>query len=455
MQVAEVGLRGPVSQKIPKLSGGLPGVGHLVEFARGPIPLLTRARKEHGDICTFNLGRKQFVLLTGPAGNQALFRVPDDHVSFREPYRLTIPIFGEGVVYDAEPQIMSEQTGFLMHSLRDKRMRGYAQQVADEVEQFLADWGDEGVRDLSDATRELTTYTSSRCLLGKEFRNEMSQEFAEVYHDLEGGVVPLAYINPFLPTPGFRRRDKARVRMREMVSEIVQRRRRLGIEGEDLVQTLMDAQYEDGRKLTEDEITGLIVAAIFAGHHTSATLSAWTGIELHRNPQYLSPVLEELERVYGNGREIDYVSLRELVHLERAIIEAGRLNPPLVMIIRKMVKPMQFGEYTIPEGAYIMGSPFVSHRIPEVFKNPNVFDPDRFSPERAENQGPFNMITWGAGRHKCLGMHFAIMQIKTLWAVLLRRYEFELVEPSYDPDFNRMVVGPKQPCRIRYRRRRS
>src|SRR5690606_2373968 len=130
----------------------------------------------------------------------------------------------------------------------------------------------------------LTNFTSSHCLLGREFRKEMTEEWARVYHDLERGIVPIGYIHPYLPIPAFRRRDRARARLGEMVSEVVERRRRSGTVREDFLQTLMESRYKDGSALSDHEITGMLVAAMFAGHHTSGVTTAWTLIELLRHP---------------------------------------------------------------------------------------------------------------------------------------------------------------------------
>jgi sterol 14alpha-demethylase len=443
------------SDPLLRLSGALPVLGHLLEFGKGPIGLLTRARGEKGDICSFRLLNREFVFMSGLEGNEALFRAEEDALSFREPYKLTVPIFGKGVVYDAHPAQMSEQLGFLMNSLRDTRMRLYPELVAEEVEAFISGWGDEGELELPEMTKELTTYTSSRCLLGREFRERMSGEFAQVYHDLEAGLIPIAFLYPFLPLPAFRRRDRARIRMVEMITEIVRYRKANNIEGQDLLQTLMDASYRDGRKLTADEMTGLVLAAIFAGHHTSAMLSAWTLIELLRNPQYLPPVIEELDQVYDGDGGVSYLSLRFVPRLERAIMEAGRLTPPLVLLMRKLVRDLAFRAHRLSAGSYLVASPYVSHRIPELFPDPERFDPDRFGPGRDEDKQPYALLTFGAGKHRCLGQHFAMMQVKVIWSLLFRHYEFEPMEDRYEPDFHRMVVGPKRPCRVRYRRRKG
>lgn len=112
-----------------------------------------------------------------------------------------------------------------------------------------------------------------------------------------------------------------------------------------------------------------------------------------------------------------------------------------------------FKEWLIPKGTWILISPTVSHRIPEIFPHPETFDPDRFAPPREEDKRDFAYIAFGGGRHKCLGNAFAILQIKAILALLLGQYEFELAGDPIDSDFHGLVVGPKVPCRLRYDRR--
>jgi sterol 14-demethylase len=103
-----------------------------------------------------------------------------------------------------------------------------------------------------------------------------------------------------------------------------------------------------------------------------------------------------------------------------------------------------------------MVSPAVSHRIPEVFARPDHYDPERFAPGRAEDRkARFALITFGGGRHGCLGMTFAYLQIKAIWSLLLRHFELELPQYRVEPNYATFVVGPRSPCRIRYWRRRS
>lgn len=437
----------------PLLSGGLPVLGHASDFVTGAIQLLFRAHREHGEICRLNVFHRNMVAMFGPDAHEAVFRAPDTVLNPSEAYKIMTPVFGKGIVYDAPPDKQAEQFKMLLPALKDKRMRTYGEAVVQETEESTRGWGDDGTLDFVEFCRVLTNFTSSRCLLGREFREGMNDEFAAVYHDLEMGVTPLAYLNAHLPIPSFIRRDRARVRLVEMISKITEARRREQRVGEDFLQTLMDAKYQDGRSLTEDEITGLLLAGMFAGHHTSSVTTAWAMIDLLRNPASLKRAIDEVDRVFASGRAVNHAALRELSFLENVVKETLRLHPPLFMLVRVAQTDFTFKDFFIPKGTWILISPTVSHRIPEVFPHPETFDPDRFAPPREEDKRDFAYIAFGGGRHKCLGNAFAILQIKAILALLLGQYEFELAGDPIDSDFHGLVVGPKVPCRIRYSRR--
>lgn len=444
------GLREP-----PRLSGGVPVLGHTLEFVQGTVEMLFRAYAEHGEICQFQVAHKRMYAMFGADAHQAFYRAPDSVLSPSEAYKMMVPVFGKDIVYDAPPERMTEQLKMLLPALRDRRMRTYGGIIVDEVEQSVAGWGDEGELDFVDYCRVLTNFTSSHCLLGREFREEMTDEFARVYHDLERGVTPAAYISPHLPLPSFRKRDLARARLVEMISEIIEARRHAGREGEDFLQTLMDSKYQSGAPLTEHEITGMLLASMFAGHHTSSVTTAWTMLELLTHPRYLDTLIAQLDDVYGDEVDTSYESLRTLDRTEWAVKEALRLHPPLFMLMRGVMEDFEYGGYHIPKGSFIVVSPTVSNRIPEAFPHPHCFEPERMAPGREEDKAvPFAFTSFGGGRHKCLGNAFAILQVKTILAILLRKFEFELTTDPIDSDFHGLVIGPRQPCRIRYRRRR-
>jgi len=437
------------------VSRSLPVVGHAVEFGRDTIGLLHRARRELGDVAGFRLAHKDMYLLTGPAASEAFFRAPDQQLSPHEAYRMMTPVFGKSVVYDAPPERTAAQLGMLLPALQDRRMRTYGEIVAREVDRTLDELGDEGTVDVVAYCARLTNFTSAHCLLGAEFRNDLSDEFAVVYYDLEKGIHPIGYLNPYLPIPAFRRRDRARIRLQQMIGAIVADRKRRGRTGEDFLQTLIDARYQDGAALSDHEITGMLLAAMFAGHHTSSVTTAWTMIELLRHPYYTRRLLAQLEEVLAPGVEVSYPILRELTLVEWAVKEALRLHPPLFMLLRGVMQDFSYDGWDFPVGSYLVVSPAVSHRIPSVFPDPDRFDPDRFGPARHEDRNTFNFISFGGGRHKCMGNAFALLQVKTILARLLSRYELALGDDPIVSDFGALVVGPRAPVRIHYRRRRD
>ncbi len=117
---------GSSAASIPELSGGRPLIGHLREFLKDPVGMLDRCWRDHGDLVRFRLGTRKFVLFTGPEAHDCYFRAPEEQLDARAGYQFTVPIFGRGVAYDVEPEIMAEQLGFLYPALRDASMRRYA-----------------------------------------------------------------------------------------------------------------------------------------------------------------------------------------------------------------------------------------------------------------------------------------------------------------------------------------
>ena len=185
------GLKEP--QKMP---GALPLMGNMIAFGKNPYEYMKEVWNRFGEIGEFKLFHQEMVLMTGPEASEVFFRAPDDQLDQNEAYKVMTPIFGKGVVFDAPPHIKNQQLKMLMPVLRDKPMRSYSQVIVNEVEELIKDWGDNGEINLLEFMKQLTIYTSSHCLLGDEFRYELNEEFAEIYHDLENGMHPIAFIFP-------------------------------------------------------------------------------------------------------------------------------------------------------------------------------------------------------------------------------------------------------------------
>ncbi len=440
----------------PRVSGeGAPGgTGHLEELRVDPIGLMERTRAECGDVGTFRLADRDVVLLTGPDANERFFRAPEEDLDQAEAYPFMTPIFGEGVVFDASPE--ERRKALHNQALRDKFMRGHAETIANEVERMVAPSPEGGDIDLLDWFAELTIYTSSACLIGKPFREQLDGRFASLYHDLEQGTDALAYVDPYADIPSFHKRDAARRGLVELVEAIMATRADRpppSKEDRDLLDVLMSIRGDDGQlHFSADIITGMFISMMFAGHHTTSGTAVWTLIELLKHPAYLAEVVDELDELAAEGSDVSYQALREMPKLEAAIKEALRLHPPLILLLRLAKAPLEVEGHRIPAGALVAASPSVSNRDPQAFADPESFDPARYLAGREEDAGnPWSWIPFGAGRHRCVGAAFAMMQLKAIFAVLLRRYTFELTQPhdTYRNDHSKMVVQLAQPCAAR------
>jgi sterol 14-demethylase len=202
----------------------------------------------------------------------------------------------------------------------------------------------------------------------------------------------------------------------------------------------------------------MFISLMFAGHHTSSGTSSWTLIELLRHPDTYTEVQQELDDLYADGQEVSFHALRQIPKLENVLKETLRLHPPLIILMRKAKGEFEVEGFPIHEGDLVAASPAISNRIPDDFPNPDAFDPDRYEKPRQEDL--VNRWTWipfGAGRHRCVGAAFAQMQIKAIFSVLLREYEFEMAQPadSYRNDHSKMVVQLERPAKVRYRKRTS
>ncbi len=460
---------------LPKLvSGAEPDFGHLQELRTNPIGLMRRLRDECGDIGKFNLAGRDVILLTDSRANEFFFRSPEEDLDQSEAYPFMKPIFGDGVVFDTPPERRRE----MLHnqSLKDKFMRGHAQTISDEVDNMVAKWGDFGKIDLLDFFAELTIYTSSACLIGKKFRDNLDSRFAQLYHDLERGTDALAYVDPYAPIESFQKRDAARLELVKLVQEIMDERVQPSRgrsdsldkasrdqsfsdpQERDMLDVLMSIKADDGSlRFSADEITGMFISMMFAGHHTTSGTAAWTLIELLRKPDFLQEVIEELEKLYGGGSPVSYQALREIPKLEAAIKEALRLHPPLILLLRVAKSDLEYNGYKIEKGDLVGASPAISNRISTSFSDPECFIPQRYLDPRADDRdNPWNWIPFGAGRHRCVGSAFAMMQLKAIFSVLLVGWHFEMAQApeSYQNDHSKMVVQLARPAEVTYERRR-
>uniref|UniRef100_A0A7N6AFD2 Lanosterol 14-alpha demethylase n=1 Tax=Anabas testudineus TaxID=64144 RepID=A0A7N6AFD2_ANATE len=419
----------PKSNYPPYIPSSIPFLGHAIAFGKSPIEFLENAYDKYGPVFSFTMVGKTFTYLLGSEAASLMFNSKNEDLNAEDVYsRLTTPVFGKGVAYDVPNPIFLEQKKMLKSGLNIAHFKEHVQIIEAETTEYFQRWGDSGERDLFEALSELIILTASSCLHGKEIRSMLNERVAQLYADLDGGFTHAAWLLPgWLPLPSFRKRDRAHLEIKNIFYKVIQKRRSSGEKVDDILQTLIDATYKDGRPLSDDEIAGMLIGLLLAGQHTSSTTSAWMGFFLARDKALQDRCYAEQKAVCGEDLPpLNFDQLKDLNLLERCLKETLRLRPPIMTMMRMARSLQTAAGYTIPVGHQVCVSPT-----------------------------KFAYVPFGAGRHRCIGENFAYVQIKTIWSTLLRMYEFDLVN-GYFPTINytTMIHTPHKPI-IRYKRRKQ
>ena len=229
-------------------------------------------------------GERVYYLL-GSDASKMFWSSSNDKLNAEDLYaNITVPIFGKGVAFDVSNKVFSEQKMMAKRGLTQKRFETYTAKVEEECRNYINErWkGDSGEDNLFEAMAEMIVFTATRCLHGQETRDAFTADTAALYSDLDGGFSPLAWLFPnWIPFPSFLKRDRAHVELKKRFHAVIDARRKVDqTEATDLLQTFTTSNYEkvnDKRALTNDEVSGLLIALLMAGQHTSSTTSTWFG----------------------------------------------------------------------------------------------------------------------------------------------------------------------------------
>ncbi|KAM7245592.1 hypothetical protein CapIbe_004118 [Capra ibex] len=440
----------------PYIVSPIPFLGHAIAFGKSPIEFLEDAYEKYGPVFSFTMVGKTFTYLLGSEAAALLFNSKNEDLNAEDVYsRLTTPVFGKGVAYDVPNTVFLEQKKMLKSGLNIAHFRQHVSIIEKETKDYFRSWGESGEKNLFEALSELIILTASHCLHGKEIRGQLNEKVAQLYADLDGGFSHAAWLLPgWLPLPSFRRRDRAHREIKNIFYKAIQKRRESGEKIDDILQTLLESTYKDGRPLTDDEIAGMLIGLLLAGQHTSSTTSAWMGFFLARDKTLQEKCFSEQKTVCGeNLPPLSYDQLKDLNLLDRCIKETLRLRPPIMTMMRLAKTPQTVAGYTIPPGHQVCVSPTVNQRLKDSWVERLDFNPDRYLEDSLASGEKFAYVPFGAGRHRCIGENFAYVQIKTIWSTMLRLYEFDLID-GYFPTVNytTMIHTPENPV-IRYKRR--
>ncbi|CAO2178622.1 unnamed protein product [Urochloa humidicola] len=436
--------------------------GSLIRLllTKGPQAMIQDQHKKLGSVFTVSFFGIKVTFLVGPEVSGHFYQGLESEISHGNTLEFLVPIFGKEVGYGVDITTRTEQMHFYNEALKLSKLGSKVDPMVKEVEDYFSRWEQHGVVDLKHEFEKLLMLISSRCLLGKEVRDKMFGEVHMLFRELYNGMHLTSVLFPYAPFPANRRRDRARTKLSKILIEIVRSRRTSSQVERDVLQSLIDSKYKDGRSTTEAEVTGLMIMLLFGGNHTSVHTSTWTGARLLSHKNCLTAAVEEqkkLVRKYGN--HIDYNVLQEMNTLHNCIKETLRMHPAEQMYIRKVhknftVRTREGNEYEIPRGSTLLSPVLYNSNLPYIYKDPSAYDPDRFSLGREEDKvgGKFSYTAFGGGRHRCVGEAYAYMQIKVIWSYLLRNFELELISPFPKTNWSKLVPEPKGKIMVSFKR---
>ena len=196
----------------------------------------------------------------------------------------------------------------------------------------------------------------------------------------------------------------------------------------DFLDILLTATDEDGNGLTDLEIRDEADTFLFEGHDTTTSGMSWTLYLLAKHPEHQEKVREEVRSVLMGREWLEYDDLKDLKYTQWCIKEAMRLYPPVTPFHRQCSEDIELDGHMLPKGTPIMISLLFLHRHPDIWENPNEFDPLRFHPSNAEGRDPYAYMPFSAGPRNCIGQNFALNEEKVVVATILSHFKLSLVE---------------------------
>jgi cytochrome P450 len=300
----------------------------------------------------------------------------------------------------------------------------YVDQITRLAENYFGKWK---VGEAADLYREIDLFTillSMEIFVGME-ADEEGKRFAHLFETVLNLLFnPPTFLLPYdLPGFPYHRLRVQGTELERQLKDLIRRRREKGLGGTDTLSMFLQAHDEDGTRMSENEIVGETVAVFPGGSKTSASSLTWTLFLLTQHPDIYSHLVDELAgRLRGAAPTLE--QLNQLPLLESVIKESMRLIPPVAWGVRYSVDDFELGGYLHKKGSSVIYSSYVTHHMPDIYRDPQSFDPFRWETIKpsAYEYFPFN-----AGPRRCLGAEFAMMEMKITLAILLQKYHFTLL----------------------------
>ena len=420
----------------PRIDNPLPGhpiLGHLGWFRNDRVGMLLRLAEN--DLVAMRMGFvRRVVVISSPALVQEVLVA--EAASFAKAPGLGIflrPVLGDGLL-TSEREVHARQRRLLAPAFAPKRIASYAATMSERADRFAAAQVDGASVDVADLMMRLTFDIVGKALFDAEVASEASVVGAALTVAMEtafGQLGSLVPVPPSIPTPQNLRYRRAVRRLDEVVYRVIEERRAGGDDRGDVLSVLLAARDEDGAAMDDRQIRDEVMTLFLAGHETTANALAWAFYLLGRSPAARERLEAEARAL---GRPPTYEDLRSLPWALAVLKEAMRLYPPAYMIGRRAARDVTIGEHRIARGTIVILNVIGIHRRPELYPDPDRFDPERFLGDAERALPRCGYMPFGAGPRICIGNHFALMEGQVLLAALARRLRFETSTADAEPE---------------------
>lgn len=414
--------------------------GSALQMRRDPLGLLTEARRRHGDFVRFRLGPYRVHLLAHP--DQIAHVLQKNPRNYLKDGYEHIKIVGNGLLA-SEGDFWRRQRRIVQPAFHRERLESMARTMTATTENMLQRWGARVGEDPLDVDAEMSRLTleiTGRTLFGADVTGEAGEVGRALQTVLTLGFQRTGRFWPVplgIPTPDNRRYGAAAKRLNAVVDGLISGRRESGESRQDLLSMLLEARDESGEGMKPRQMREEAMTILTAGYETTARALTWTWYLLDAHPEVQEKLDKELDTVLGD-RPPGFEDLGKLSYTEMVFKESMRLLPPVWGLSRLVAEEDEVGGYRVPKGSRVVISQYVTHRHPDLWEEPESFDPERFTPERSAGRPKYAYFPFSGGPRQCVGNSFATMEAKLILATVARRYRLSLVpghpvepEPSF------------------------
>jgi cytochrome P450 len=440
---------------------GLPLVGSALDLLRDFLGTTLNGQRSYGDVVRYVAGppgpmRVIAYGIAHPDGvQQVLAGNADRYTKQDAAYNEVRNLVGNGLL-TSEGEVWRRQKRLVQPLFTHSRVAGYVGMMSEESAQLVERWTEmrtkDGTVDLHSEMTRFSLRVVSRVLFGTDIDRIIPVLKDNVPYlskkAFNRSLAPV-HIPSHWPTPGNRHLDRAVNEIYEVVDQLIADRRANPSGGDDLLSLLLSAQDpEGGIGLTDAEVRDQVLIFLLAGHETTATSLTFTLHLLGLHPEIQQKVRDEAERVLGD-RLPEHADTRELTYVTMAIKEAMRLYPAVYVIPRLVAVEDEVGGYTLPAGSVAALAPWVTHRHPDFWEDPERFDPERFTPDKEKARHRYAYFPFGGGPRACIGQYFSMLESIVVTPVLIRAFQFTS-PPGNVKLFNGITLRPHQamPCRV-------